>query len=93
MAKTVRFLKSSKVHYTVVKSYQIISLLNCLVKVCKKVVVIMLAKWYEVNHVLHEGQIDSRHCQSILNTFAQEIQRVQETGAGGNIKGLLFIDI
>lgn len=55
-----------------------ISLLNCLGKVCKKVVTEMLAEWYEVNQVPHSVQMGYRSPKSTIDTMARVVSRVQE---------------
>lgn len=47
--------KPNKLHFMSVKAYHMISLLNCLGKVCQKVVADMLAEWCEVNYIFHSG--------------------------------------
>lgn len=46
--------KPNKINYTVVKLSSVISLLNCIGKVCEKVAADMLAYWCEVYNVLHK---------------------------------------
>lgn len=52
--------KLNTIDYTVVKSYRVIRLFICLGKVCQKVVADILADWWEVHHILREGQMRSR---------------------------------
>lgn len=58
-AKGVKLYKQNKIDYTVIKSYRVIRLLNCLGKVYEKVVADMLANWFQVHTILHEGQMRS----------------------------------
>lgn len=51
-AKEVMLYKLNKVNYRVVKSYQVISLLNCLGKVSEKVAANMLENWCKIHHIL-----------------------------------------
>lgn len=60
-----------------VKSYHVISILNCLGKVCKKVVADRLSKWFEVNHFLHDGQMGSRRLSSTIDVIAMVVDREQ----------------
>lgn len=64
--------------YMSVKAYRVISLLNCLGKVCEKVVADILAKWCKVNHVLHTGQMRWRRQRSAIYAVARVINKVQE---------------
>lgn len=77
-AKEVMLCKPNKLHYTKVKTYRVISLPNCLGKVCKNVALGMLAKWCEVNHLLHSDQMRSRRQRSAINTVARMVNRVLE---------------
>jgi hypothetical protein len=43
-----------------VKSYRVISLLNCLEKVAEKVAIIAIANFYKINKLLHKGQFGCR---------------------------------
>lgn len=85
--------KTNKVDYTVVKSHRVISLYNCLEKVCKKVAAEMLADWCEVHHILHEGQMRLRRQQSIIDTVVQVMLWVQEARAEGRLAGMLLMDV
>lgn len=58
--KRVMLQKPNKLDYTTVKLYRVISFFICLWKVCEKVVAVLLAEWWEINHVLHNGQMRSR---------------------------------
>ncbi len=58
--KGVLFEKSNKRDRTLVKSYRVITLLNCLGKVVEKVVAKQLSQFCEVNQKLHKGQIGAR---------------------------------
>lgn len=70
--------KPNKIDYNVVKSYNVISLLNYLGKVCKKIAAEMLAGWSEVHYILHEGQMRLRRQQSAIDAVSRITQRVQE---------------
>lgn len=58
---------SNKIDNTVVKSYLVISLLNCLGMVCRKVVAEMLADWCEVDNILNKGPMGSRRQRCIID--------------------------
>ena len=59
-AKGVLLEKPNKRDRTLVKSYRVISLLNCLGKVVEKVVAKQLSDFCEVNEKLHKGQMGAR---------------------------------
>lgn len=69
--------KSNKVDYTGVKTYQVISFLNCLGKVYEKVVAEVLADWYEVYHILYEDQMRSHRQRSAIDAVARVPHHVQ----------------
>lgn len=69
-AKGVMLQKPNRINYTLVKSYQVITLLYCLGKVCKKVAAEILAYWCEVHHILHESQRELRRQQSAIDAVA-----------------------
>lgn len=52
--------KPNKLDYMTVKSYHIISLLNCPVKVCEKVVANMQLILCDISDMQHEGQMGYR---------------------------------
>lgn len=76
--KAVILRKLNKLHYTDVKVYLLISLLNCLGMVCKKVVADMLAKLCEVNNLLHNSQIELRRQRTANDTLLRVVSIVQE---------------
>lgn len=59
MTKRVMLQKPNKIDYTVVKSDRVISFVNCLGKVYKRVAANILIDSGEVHHILCEGQIGS----------------------------------
>lgn len=70
--------KLNKLNYTTVKSYCVIGLLNFLGKVCEKEIADMLSEWCKVNHILHKGQMSSRHKRSAIDAIFRVVSRVQE---------------
>ena len=58
--KGILLKKSNKSDYSIIKSYRVISLLNCLEKTVEKIVVIVLSNFCEQNELLHEGQFNYR---------------------------------
>lgn len=69
-----------------------ISLLNSLRKVFKKVVVGMLAEWCAINHVFHESRMSFRKQRSIIDALEMVIFRVQKAWVKGKLASLLLID-
>lgn len=51
--------KLNKINYTLVKSYRIISLVDCLGKVCEKVTADKLADQCKVHNLIQKGQMRS----------------------------------
>lgn len=90
-AKRVMLCKPNKVAYTVVKSYQVISCCKCLGKVCEKVGAEILADWWEIHHILYEGQIKSRRQKSAIEAVARVSHRVQGAPVGGKLAGLFLM--
>jgi hypothetical protein len=60
--------KSSYRNYALSKAYRIILLLNCLVKVMKKIIARRLAVMAEFKTLLHMHQIGGRRQKSAINT-------------------------
>lgn len=85
--------KPNKIDYTQVKSYRVISLLNCLEKVAEKVVAELLADWCERNNVLHQGQMGGRKQRSCIDAVARVINRVEQAWDHGKVAALLLMDV
>ena len=92
-AKGVLLEKPNKRDRTLVKSYRVISLLNCLGKVVEKVVAKQLSDFCEVNEKLHKGQMGARKYRSAIDAAALLIQKVQEAWESRKIAGALFMDV
>lgn len=85
--------KPKRLNYMMVRSYWVISLLNFLGEVCEKVVVDLLAKWYKINHVLHECQMRLRRRQSAIDAVAMVISWEQEAWTEGRLVGMSLMDV
>lgn len=85
--------KQNKLNHTTVTSYCIISLLNYLGKIFKKVVAHMLSEGSQVNHVLHESPIGSSKQRSTIDEVTQVVGKLQEALAEGNLAGMLLMDV
>lgn len=93
IAKGILLRKPNKTDYSQVKSYRVISLLNCLGKVTEKVVAELISVWCESSVVLHQGQMGSRKQRSCTDAVARVMNRVEETWNQGKIAGLLLMDV
>lgn len=92
-AKGVLLEKPNKRDRTLVKSYWVISLLNCLGKVVEKLVAEQLSAFCEVNGKLQKGQMGARKHRSAIDAAAILIQKVQETWKHQKIAGALLMDV
>jgi Reverse transcriptase (RNA-dependent DNA polymerase) len=73
IAKGIILRKPNKPDYSIAKAYRVISLLNCLGKIAEKVAAIEIARFYEENKLLHEGQFGSRKQRSAIDAIAKLI--------------------
>ncbi len=78
---------------TLVKSYRVVSLLNCLGKVVEKVVAEQLLQFCEANGKLHKGQMGARKYRSAIDALALLIQKVQKAWKDWKIAGALLMDV
>lgn len=92
-AKGVLLRKPNKIDHSQVKSYRVISLLNCLGKVAEKVVADLLSEWCESSGKLHQGQMGSRKQRSCIDAVARVMNKVEEIWRRGNIAALLLMDV
>lgn len=70
--------KSKKRDRTLIKSYRVISLLNCLVKVVEKLVAEQLSQFYERFGKLHKGQTGAKKRRSAIDVAAILVQQVHK---------------
>lgn len=77
-AKGVLLEKPNKRDCSLVKSYRVISLLNCLGKIVEKLVAKQLAQFYDANEKLHKDQMRARKNRSAIDTTAILVQKVQD---------------
>lgn len=70
--------KPNKRDRTLVKSYRVISFLNCLGKVVKKLVPIQLLEFCEAKEKLHKGQMGGRKQRSAIDAAALMIHKVHK---------------
>lgn len=77
-AKEVLLEKLNKRDYTLVKSYWVIIILNCLGKAIEKLVAEQLSQFCEENKKLHKKQMEAKKQQSAINAAAITIHKVNE---------------
>ena len=63
---------------TLVKSYRVISLLNCMSKVLEKVIVEQLSQLSESSLKLHPGQMRARKERYAIDAVASLVHEVQQ---------------
>jgi Reverse transcriptase (RNA-dependent DNA polymerase) len=94
--KKPQSVKSSYKNYTLPKAYKIISLLNCLIKVMKKIIARRLAVITKFKTLLYKYQIGGRRQKSAINAVIVLIQKVQanwRTRKRDFITSVLALDI
>ena len=92
-AKGILMEKPNKRDRTLVKSYRVISLLNCLGKVVEKLVAEMLSQSCETKGSLHQGQMGGRKHRSAIDAAALMIHKVHEIWEDKQIAGALLMDV
>lgn len=85
--------KGGKRDFGLVRSYRVISLLNCMGKVVEKVVAEQLAQYCETYSKLHPGQMGARKEKSAIDAIAILIHTVQEEWSEKKLAGALFMDV
>lgn len=91
--KRVLIEKPNKRDRTLVKSYRIISLLNCLGKVVEKLVTNQLSQFCEDFGKLHKDQMGARKRQSAIDVAAILVQQVDNSWENKKIAGALLMDV
>ena len=85
--------KGDKQDLSLVKSYRVISLLNCLGKIVEKVIAGLLSKYYEKFCKLHQGQMGAQKHKCAIDKVASLVHKVQELWEEKKLAVALFIDI
>lgn len=85
--------KPNKRDRTLVKSYRVISLLNCLGKVVKKLVAEKLSQFCEAKEKLHREQMGERKNRSVIDAAALIIHMVYEIWESKQVAGTLLMDV
>lgn len=92
-ARGILLEKEGKRDLSLVKSYRVISLLNCLGKVVEKVVTGLLSEYCETFLNLHQGQIGARKQQCAIDAVASLVHKVQEFWVEKKLAAALFMDV
>lgn len=85
--------KSNKKNCTLVKSYRVISLLNCLGKVVEKLIAEKLSQFCKAKEKLHKGQTERRKYRLAIDAAALMIHKVHKTREEKQIAGALLMDV
>ena len=92
-ARGILLEKGGSRDFTLVKSYRVISLLNCIGKVLEKVVAEQLSQFCESFCKLHVGQMGARKERCAIDAVALLVQRVEEIWAEKKLAAALFMDV
>ena len=92
-AKGILLEKPNKRDRTLVKSYRVISLLNCFGKVVEKLVAEKLSQYCEAQEKLHKGQMGGRKHRSAIDAAAVMIHKVHGIWKDKQIAGALLMDV
>ena len=85
--------KPNKRDLTLVKSYRVISLLNCLGKVVQKFVAEHLSQFCKAKKKLHKGQMGGRKHRLALDAAVFVIQKLYKTWEVKQVAGALLMDV
>ena len=75
------------------KSYRIISLLNCLGKIAEKIIAARLAYLAETTDLLHFDQIGGRRKKSAIDIIITLIHNIQVAKQDKKVTSTLFINV
>lgn len=92
-ARGILLQKGGKRDIGLVRSYRVISLLNCMGKVIEKVVAEQLSQYYESYSKLYSGQIRGRKERSAIDVVATLVHIVQEKWEEKMLFATLFMDV
>ena len=93
IARGVTITKPGKDDYSLAKSYQCISLLNCLGKMVEKVTAMMVSAHCEAVRGLHPGHYGCRAQRSAVHAVGVTIAQAQEAWGRDCIVGALLMDV
>ena len=92
-ARGVLLEKAGKRDFGLVRSYRVISLLNCMGKVIEKVVAEQLSQYCESYSKLHPGQMGGRKERSAIDAVAILVHTVQKGWEEKKLVAALFMDV
>ena len=92
-ARGVLLEKAGKRDFSLVRSYRVISLLNCMGKVIEKVVAVQLSQYCENYSKLHPGQMGGRKERSAIDVVAILVHAVQKGWEDKKLVAALFMDV
>ena len=85
--------KGGKRDWTLIKSYRVISLLNCMGKVLEKVIAEQLSELSENFQKLHQGQVGARKERCAIDAVTLLVHEVEQKWAQKKLAAALFIDV
>jgi hypothetical protein len=91
--KGVVIPKPNNPDYGVAKAYRVITLLNCLGKVVKKVAANAIAEEYARRQLHHDGQFGCKKTRSAIDAIGRLMKRVEEVWRRGNTAAVLLMDV
>ena len=89
----ILFEKGEKRDFGLVRSYRVISLLNCIGKVVEKVMVQKLFWYCEEYSKLYPGQMGGRKKRLAINAIATLVHTIQEKWDEKKLAAALFMDV
>ena len=92
-ARGILLQKGGKRDFGLVRSYRVISLLNCVGKVVEKVVANELSLYCEMYSKLHSGQMGGRKERSAIDAVATLVHTVYEKWEEKKLAAALFMDV
>ena len=92
-ARGILLQKGGKRDFGLVRSYRVISLLNCMGKVVEKVVANELSLYCENYSKLHPGQMGGRRERSAIDAVATLVHTVHEKWEEKKLAVALFMDV
>ncbi len=92
-ARVILLEKGGKRDFGLVRSYRVISLLNCIGKVVEKVVAKELSQYCEIFSKLHPGKMGGQKKRSAIDVVATLVHTVQEKWEEKKLAAALFMDV
>lgn len=92
-ARGILLEKGNKRDKSLVKSYRVISLLNCMGKLVEKVIAEELSRFYEINLKLHKGQMGARKSRCAIDAAAIMVNNVHKIWGEKKITASLLMDV